>query len=188
MFFKKYSPVLLLCVLCMGCNKKEKQLQQVMALQQMNDLATVEYVVTKIIKANDNKTWYKIGDRKILMSCKATLTAGIDLSAIKPEQVNIDGKHITLTLPHSKMISVNIKPEDITEAYEAVDVLRQSFTSEERNGLAIQAEQQINASIGELGILQTAETNAALFVNNFLHQLGYETIKINFDNLATPKN
>lgn len=64
MFFKKYSPVLLLCVLCMSCNKKEKQLQQVMALQQMNDLATVEYVVTKIIKANDNKTWYKIGDRK----------------------------------------------------------------------------------------------------------------------------
>ena len=69
-----------------------------------------------------------------------------------------------------------------------MDVLRQSFTSEERNGLAIQAEQQINASIGELGILQTAETNAALFVNNFLHRLGYETIKINFDNLATPKN
>lgn len=188
MYFKKYIPVLLLSVLCMGCNKKEKQLKQVMALQQMNDLATVEYVVTKIIKANDNKTWYKIGDRKILMSCKATLTAGIDLATIKPEQVNIDGKSITLTLPHSKMISVNIKPEDIVEEYEAVNLLRQSFTSEERNGLAIQAEKQINASIGELGILQTAETNAALFVNNFLHRLGYEKIKINFDNVAIQKN
>jgi hypothetical protein len=188
MYFKRYKPVLLLLLLCIGCNKKEKQLQQVLALQQMNDLATVEYVVTKIIKANDNKTWYKIGDRKILMSCKATLTAGIDLAAIKSEQVNIDGKNITLTLPHSKMISVNIKPEDIVEQYEAVDVLRQSFTSEERNALAMQAENQVNASIADLGILQTAETNAALFVNNFLHRLGYEKITINFDNTIITKN
>ena len=180
--------MLLALLLCMGCHKKEKQLQQVLALQQMNDLATVEYVVTKIIKANDNKTWYKIGDRKILMSCKATLTAGIDLAAIKSEQVNIDGKNITLTLPHSKMISVNIKPEDIVEQYAAVDVFRQSFTSEERNALAIQAEQQINASIADLGILQTAETNAALFVNNFLHRLGYEKITISFDNTIITKN
>ena len=188
MFFKRSSLVLLLFLCCTGCNKKEKQLQQVLALQQMNDLATVEYVVTKIIKANDNKTWYKIGDRKILMSCKATLTAGIDLAAVKAEQVNIDGKNITLTLPHSKMISVNIKPEDIVEEYQAVNILRQSFTSEERNALAIQAENQIKASIGELGILQSAETNAALFVNNFLYRLGYETIKINFDNLNISKN
>jgi hypothetical protein len=187
MYFKKYGIVLLLFVLCVGCSKKEKQLQQVMALQQMSGLATVEYVVTKIIKASDNKTWYKTGDRKILMSCKATLTAGIDLAAIKPGQVNIDGKHITLTLPHSEMIAVNIKPEDIVEEYEAVGLLRQSFTSEERNGLAIQAEKQINAGIAELGILQTAETNAALFVNNFLRRLGYESIKINFDKPVAEK-
>lgn len=188
MFFKRCRTFLLLFLFCTGCNKKEKQLQQVLSLQQMNDLATVEYVVTKIIKANDNKTWYKIGDRKILMSCKATLTAGIDLAAIKPEQVNIDGKHITLTLPHSKIVAVNIKPEDIVEEYQAVNILRQSFTSEERNALAIQAGDQIKASIGELGILPTAETNAALFVNNFLRRLGYETIKINFDNPTIFKN
>ena len=188
MFLKRYRPFLLILLFCTGCNKKEKQLQQVMALQQMNDLATVEYVVTKIIKANDNKTWYKIGDRKILMSCKATLTAGIDLAAIKSEHVNIDGKNISLTLPHSKIISVNIKPEDILEEYQTVDVLRQAFTSEERNALAIQAENQIKSSISELGILPAAETNAALFVNNFLHRLGYENIKINFDNSSIQKN
>lgn len=188
MYLKIVAPVLFLIILCVGCNKKEKQLQQVLALQQMNDLATVEYVVTKIIKANDNKTWYKIGDRKILMSCKATLTAGIDLTAIKATQVNIDGKNITLTLPHSKMISVNIKPEDIVEAYQAVDILRQPFNSEERNQLAMQAEKQINESVGELGILQTAETNAALFVNNFLRRLGYKSIKINFDHQTILKN
>lgn len=159
-----------------------------MALQQMSDLATVEYVVTKIIKASDNKTWYKVGDRKILMSCKATLTAGIDLSSIKRENINIERKNITLILPHSKMMAVNIKPEDIVEEYESIDVLRQPFTGEERNALAIQAENQVKASMAELGILQTAETNAALFVNSFLHHLGYEKIVIQFGNVLNTKN
>lgn len=187
MFFKRNIWILLFPFLLVSCNKKEQQLQQVMAIQQMSDLATVAYVVTKIIKANDNKTWYKLGDRKILMSCKATLTAGIDLAAITKEQVKTAGKNITVTLPHSKIISINIKPEDIAVEYEAVDVLRQSFTSEERNALAIQAEHQIKASIAELGILQTAETNAALFINNFLIHLGYEKININFNDLTVPR-
>ena len=188
MFFKRNGCYLLGLLLLAGCGKKEPPLEKVLALQQMSGLATVEYVVTKIIKANDNKAWYKFGDRKILMSCKATLTAGIDLSVVKANQVNIDGKAISLTLPHSKLIAINIKPEDIVAEYEEVDVLRQPFTSEERNDLAVQAESQIKASIGELGILQTAETNASLFINNFLHHLGYQKISINFDNLTVPKN
>ncbi len=159
-----------------------------MALQQMNDLATVEYVVTKMIRANDNQTWYKIGDRKILMSCKATITAGIDLASITRERVVMDGKNIQLSLPHAKLISINIKPEDIHIEYQQVDLLRQSFTSEERNALALQAENQLKASISELGVLQTAEANASLFVTNFLSRLGYKTIKINFDQYKTIKN
>lgn len=159
-----------------------------MALQQMNELATVEYVVTKVIRADDNKTWYKFGDRKILMSCKATITAGIDLASVTKDQVVIDDKNIQLMLPHAKLISINIKPEDITVQYQEVDLLRQSFTSEERNALAIQAETQLKAALPELGILQTAETNATLFVSNFLNRLGYEKININFDQAKNIKN
>ncbi len=187
MAFSKIAPCFLL-LLITGCNQKGQQVQNVMALQQMGDLASVEYVVTKIIKANDNKTWYKPGDRKILMSCKATLTAGVDLSAIKPEQISADGKSISLVLPHAKMIALNIKPEDIVVEYEATDILRQPFNAEERNGLVLQAENQIKASIPALGILQTAETNSSLFVTNFLHRLGYEKISISFNNITPPKN
>lgn len=188
MFLKQNTVILLLSILFLGCNKKEQQIQHVMALQQMNDLATVEYIVTKVIRADDNKTWYKFGDRKILMSCKATITAGIDLSAIKKEQVIIDGKTIQLDLPHAKLISINIKPQDISVEYQEVDLLRQSFSSEERNALAIQAENQIRNSIADLGILQTAETNATLFVNNFLNRLGYEKINLHFEQAKTILN
>jgi len=159
----------------------QDQMQQVMALQQMNDLATAQYVVTKIIKANDNQTWYKVGDRKILMSCKATLTAGIDLSAITPKNVQIDAKDINLQLPHAKLLSVNIKPEDVEEVYETEAPFRDPFTSEERNALAIQAETQIRNSVDSLGILETGEKNATLFISNFLTRLGYQKVMIHFD-------
>lgn len=171
-------------VLLLGCHNKQQQLQdqmqEVMALQQMSDLATAQYVVTKIIKANDNKTWYKLGDRKILMSCKATLTAGIDLSAITPDNVHIDDKAIDLQLPHAKLISLSIKPEDVQKEYESEELLRDPFTSEERNALAIQAEMQIRNSVDSLGILHTGEENATLFITNFLTRLGYKKVTIHF--------
>lgn len=188
MFYKINLTGLLLMVILCGCNNKQRQIQQVMALQEMNELATVEYIVTKIIRANDNKTWYKIGDRKILMSCKATLTAGIDLSKLSKDDIHIEGKNIEIILPHSTLVSLNIKPEDITTEYEETGVMRQSFNSEERNALAIQAENQVREGVESLGILETAETNAALFIHNFLTKLGFTKTNIRFQKAGFKKN
>ncbi|MEO7962058.1 MAG: DUF4230 domain-containing protein [Ginsengibacter sp.] len=155
-------------------------MQQVMGLQKMSELATAEYVVTKIIKANDNKTWYKAGDRKILMTCKATLVAGIDLSGISEKDVNMEGQNISLTLPRAKLIYINIKPEDIRTAYEDISMFRSPFSSEEKNQLATQAENQLRAGANSLGIYTTAETNATIFINNFLRKAGFNNISIDF--------
>lgn len=152
----------------------------------MSDLATAEYVVTKIIKASDDKTWYKAGDRKILMTCKATIVAGIDLSKLKEDDFSIDGESITITLPRAKLLYINIKPEDIKTAYEEVSLFRTKFTSQEKNQLALQAENQIKESVPSLGVLVTAETNASLFVDNFLKNLGYKNISINFSTTIKP--
>jgi hypothetical protein len=156
-------------------------MQQVLGLQKMSDLATSEYVVTKLIKANDNKTWYKVGDRKILMSCKATIVAGIDMSLISEKNINIDGNRISLTLPHAKLLYININPEDIKTEYQDVSMFRTNFSSQERNELAARAENQIRGSADSLGVFTTAETNAAIFINNFLRKEGFQQININFN-------
>ncbi|MEP6597427.1 MAG: DUF4230 domain-containing protein [Ginsengibacter sp.] len=155
-------------------------MQKVLGLQKMSDLATAEYVVTKIIKANDNKTWYKAGDRKILMSCKAALVAGIDMSKISEKDISINGDKIYLTLPHARLLYINIKPEDIKTEYEDVSMFRTKFSSQERDELASQAENQIKESADSMGIFVTAETNATLFINNFLKKEGFQNININF--------
>lgn len=165
-------------------SKKEPDKKQiVLGLQKMSDLATAEYVVTKIIKANDNKTWYKIGDRKILMTSKASLVAGIDLSKLTKDDITIDDETITLSLPHAQLLYLNIDPGDIRTIYQEVSLFRTKFSAEEKDALAEQAEQQIRSSIQSMGILVTAETNASIFITNFLRKLGYKNININFSSV-----
>lgn len=169
-----------------GCTgKAPKQQQEILALKEMNELVTVEYVVSKIIKANDNKTWYKIGDRKILMTCQATLKGGIDFSKIDETKVIIDDKEITVVLPRARLFSINIKPEDIKVAYSEVGPFRSEFSSQERNQLAAQAQVQIQNSADSLGVLKTAEANASIFVSSFLQNLGYEKVTVTFENTNT---
>ncbi len=177
----------LIIILCLSlsvirCSSKKEpsKMQQVLGLQKMSDLATAEYVVTKIIKANDDNTWYKIGNRKILMTCKASLAAGIDLSKLTDKDVDINGGNISITLPHAKLLYVDIKPEDIKTVYQDVSLFRNNFSAQEKDELAAQAEKQIKASADSLGILVTAETNATLFISNFLQKEGFKNININF--------
>ncbi len=179
----KLACILLFPFIISACahKKTQQQKQQVLAIKEMSELASVEYVVTKIIKATDNKTWFKLGERKILISCQATLTAGIDLSKITEKDIEIDKKSITLILPRSKLLSLNIKPEDVKIEYEGVSAFRSAFTSAEKDALAAQGEKHILNSVDSLGILQTAEINASLILNNFLRKLGYEKINIHFN-------
>ena len=181
--------VYLLCGLTTipGCtqHKIKEQREDALMLRELNDLATVQYVVTKIIKANDD-SWFKIGTRKILMSCTATLTAGIDLSKITENNIDIKNKTIDLHLPHATLLSLDIKPEDLKTEYEDVSLFRSSFSSAERDAFAAQGEANIRKSVDSLGILQTAEINANFILTDFLRRLGYEKINIHYDAINKP--
>lgn len=180
--------ILILFLLLSSCSKKDKSEEKptVLSLKEMSDLATVEYTVTKVIKANDNKTWFKIGDRKILMSCKAYIKAGIDMNAINKNSFIISDKTIEVTLPEPKIISFSIPPEGIKTEYEEVGIFRDKFKTADRDALARQAEQQIRNSVDSLGILKQAKVNTSTFVSNFLRRLGYENITINYTGRQLP--
>ena len=177
--------LIFLCII--SCGKKEAPEPTIFTLREMSDLATVEYTVTKIIKASDDKTWFKPGERKILMSCQANIKAGIDMSAINEHSFIINEKMIHVTLPQPKIVSFSIPPESIKTEYEETGIFRDKFSAAERNTLTVQAERQIRNSIASLGILQQAKANTALFVTNFLKRLGYENIIINYNEKQADK-
>jgi hypothetical protein len=124
-------------------NQKQEQLALIeQGLKSLSDVGTVEYVVSKVVKADDNATWYKFGDRKILFSCKASLKAGIDLSELSKESIEINGskESISLVLPKAKLLSFNMKPDDIHLVYEKTAVTRFSFSNAERDMIMTQGE------------------------------------------------
>ena len=178
---KHYGYTLLL-VLGVSCQNHQERMREVLAIREMGELATTEYTITKIVKANDNQTWYKIGDRKILIAVEATLKAGIDLQSLTAENVTVNGKQIDLVLPAPKLISMQIPPDKIHVAYEEVGLLRTGFDNAERDALLAQAEKQINAAVPETGILNTTEQNTRKVMTAFLEKLGYEQITIRFGN------
>jgi hypothetical protein len=156
--------------------------EQVGKITSLTELGTVEYVVTKIVKANDNATWYKFGDRKILFSCKAILKAGIDLSKLEDSDIkaNIEKKSISITLPEAELLSVNLKPENIKLIYEKTSITRSSFSNKERDAVLAQGEADILKSVPDMGIFDDAESNAKLFLEAFFKQAGFTDVNIEF--------
>jgi hypothetical protein len=181
-----YLLLIVVMISCKGPTLSEKK-QKVLGLQDMNDLATAEYVITKVIKANDNQTWFKVGDRKILLSCTGYIKAGIDLSLLKEDDIMIEKNTISVTLPAPKIISLNIPPENVHLEHEQVGFFRQKFSNTEQNDLMIQAETQIRSMADSLGILTTAQKNTKKFITDFLIRLGYKNVKLNFKNNTADK-
>jgi len=163
-----------------GCKSGLPDKQQVLAIREMGNLASTEYTITKLVKASDDKTWYKIGDRKILISCRATIKAGVDLSKLTKDDVEISGKKITLRLPEPTVLSLNMAPENIKVEHQEIGMLRTGFDNAERDALLRQAEVQINKSIDELGILNTAKQHSSLFLDQFLRKLGFTEVTIQY--------
>ena len=178
--------VLFLLLTLPGCRERaavEDTVQrEIEAITAMKQLSLVEYRVSKIIKADDEGAWYKIGDRKILLSCTAYLKAGIDLATFGPDDVDVDwtGKRVSVTIPHATLLSLDMPASEIRQEYDHVTMLRQSFTAEERNALLRQGEKQIRDSVPSLGILEKADENARRFFESVFQKMGFESVEVSF--------
>lgn len=161
---------------------EEKMNEKLSEMSELSELGTVEYTISKIIKADDN-SFYTIGDRKILFSCKAIMKAGIDLSNFSSTNVKIDKStnSVIINLPKAKVLSFNMPAEEIKLEYQKIDAMRSNFSVENRNDLLKQAEEAITTDAENLGILKDAELNAKLFFEALLAQVGFDNIVVNYN-------
>jgi len=181
-----FSVLFLALLATAGCSRhndvEEMVKREVQAISEMRQLGLVEYRVRKIVKADDEGEWYKIGDRKILLSCTAYLKAGLDLTSFDMDDVDVDrlAGRVTVTLPHAVLLSLDIPASEIRQEYDHVTMLRQSFSAEERNALLRQGEKQIRDSVPSLGILEKAEENACKFFESVFSKMGFTTVEVTF--------
>ena len=180
-----------IALMASGCNVLDEDnsssspIYEKMGSQEVAEFGTVQYTVGKIVKTSDmpQTFWdkFKIGDRKALIRCTATLKAGIDISSGN-YKVEVDGKKVLLQLPHAKIFEpINMDFDNVHLEYSKVGLLRSSFSLAEYVAYLQEGEKQILADQNLISqIIKQAESNAEPMFRSMLKNLGFEAIKIEF--------
>jgi hypothetical protein len=167
-----------------GCSEETKTPSvDVYEIRNIGLLSTSEYTIGKIIQLDDNKEWYKFGDRKILISCKAKIKAGINLLELKVSSIQVDGDKITIELPPVQITTFEMDPSSVRTEMVDVNGFRANFSQTEKNKILRLGEKSIRANLTEIGIKKEAEKNAIAFVHDFYEQLGYKEVIVKPSNL-----
>ena len=171
-----YILTIVLFTSCSGEDSPKKD-ANVYEIRDVGKLSTTEYTIGKIVKLDDTEAeWYKYGDRKILISTKAKVKAGVDLSKIKDEDIKVKGNTIEIKLPPAEMTSFTMDPKYTHTEMESVNGFRDKFTQKEKNKFLKQGEEAIKKELPNTGLLDDAEKNAVAFIENFYKQLGFENV------------
>lgn len=176
----------------MACRKKIDPNEQRRALimnklQSCAKLASVEYVVKKIIIARKTKKFLGLTlDRpaSFLAETKAIIKAGIDLKKLKVEDIKIDRTNISITMPPIEIVdfSYPVSNFNIISQYTHNSLISKLNLSQ-KDQLFQQGEIYIWNNISRLGIIKTAETN----LRNMLTKL-FKAMKFNLIDIQISEN
>lgn len=175
----------LITLLLASCgDEKEVHETEIYQIRAIGTLSTTEYTLGKIIHWDDEGEWYKFGDRKILLSCKATVKAGVNLNSIKESDIEVKGKKITIQLPPPEIVSFEMDPDLVRTEMTDVNGFRSDFSQVDKSKVLQKGEESIRKDLKKLNILDEAEQNAKIFIIDFYKNLGFEQVIVN----ETPKD
>ena len=186
--------VIVLCLsLLSACRGEETQaeavrvdtLSLVMQVKECARLYTAEYEVHKLVLKDDPlrvkgnlfqrafDVKVPIGERKVMIPLDVTLKAYIDFTGFDEKNVLRSGDRIVVTLPDPRVVVTSSRINH-DEVKQFVSVTRSDYTSAELADFTRQGEDEILASVPQLGILEMARENAAHVLVPMLTRLGYD--------------
>lgn len=165
----------------------------IMQIQKHSRLYTAEYNIHKIVTHDDvlrlKGTVFgrqlnmrlPLGDRKIAIPMDARLKAYIDFENFSEKNIERQGDRITIVLPDPKVVLTGSRI-DRKNVKEFVSLTRSRFSDAEMADYEQQGRAAIIASIPSLGIIETAQENAARVLVPMIEQMGYreENITVAF--------
>jgi hypothetical protein len=154
-------------------------------VKKCSKLYTAEYRVHKIVTHDDVlrlkgtllqrqfNIKLPLGDRKIAIPIDAKLKASIDFSQFSERNIERQGDHITIILPDPQVTMTSSKI-DQKHVKQYVALARANFSDAEMSAYEQQGRAAIINDIPNLGILETAQANAAKVLVPMLTAMGYE--------------
>jgi uncharacterized protein DUF4230 len=149
-------------------------------VQALSELVTVKYVLEKAEVWNDPPkpmlALFGAGDNHILLLAHGYVKAGVDLSQLRPGDLEVHEKTVILTLPPAKITDWYLDDKE-TKVIERTTGFLRSFDKDlEQNVRAAAVESMKNAALRE-GIRREADERARTQLKNLLLQLGYEKVE-----------
>jgi hypothetical protein len=179
MFFFLF-PMLILMLL--GCQNQRGLV--VGKIQKASKLSTTEFTVDKLVFGVKNKRilWViKLNQAQFLAQSQAIIKAGIDLEKIQDEDITIEGKKISLTLPPVEIINFSYPAEKFKEIeFLSSNVFAAHINLEDQEKFFQDAEIDIRNSLQYMGIVEATQTKTRALLVPMLENLGYDEIYIDF--------
>ncbi len=152
-------------------------------VQQLNRLETVVYSLDTVVEGDESSPILPdaLAGDKLLMIVHGQTIAGIDMSKLQPDSVQITegpkGRSIRLTLPPSQIFNTSIDVHK-TRVYARNTGLFVSADPNLETQVLQKAQSQLQqAALGD-GILDAATKNARATVTAMLEGLGFEHVEI----------
>jgi hypothetical protein len=155
----------------------------VQRIQRLHRLETVVYSIDTVVEGSRTNAILPdllAGDR-ILLVVHGQSIAGIDLSQLKPEDVQITesngSRSIRVTLPASQLFLTNIDNQH-TRVYARSTGLLVPADQNLESDTRARAEQQLQQTALADGILDAARKNARATVTTLLYSLGFNKVDV----------
>jgi hypothetical protein len=149
-------------------------------VQPLSDLVTVKYVIEKAEVWNDPPqsllSQMFAGDNHILLLAHGVVKAGVDLSRLKAEDLEVDGKSLTLRLPPAQVTDAYLD-DGQTKVIERTTGFLRSFDKDLEQNIRHVAVEDIRLAALRGGIRQEAEEHARTLLTNLFHELGFERVR-----------
>ena len=148
-------------------------------IQQLRRLETVSYSMDKIISGEHSNAYlpkFLAGDR-LLLVVHGEVVGGIDLAALLPGNVTINGTKVLIQLPAPEIFGTRLDNAR-TKVYSRDTGLFSSPDPNLESEVREVAERQLQDSALQDGILKTAAENARGTILSLLQGLGFHEVEI----------
>jgi len=147
-------------------------------IQQLQRLETVRYTMDKIISGERDSAYlpkFLVSDR-LLLVVHGEVIGGVDLSKLRPSDVTVQGRTVTVHLPNPEILVTRVDNAK-TRVYSRDTGLFSSPDPNLESEVREEGERQLQQAAQQDGILKTAQDNARSALITILKGLGFERVE-----------
>ena len=177
--------MLISAVLLFSSCKRDDRGLVVGKIHKASKLATTEFTIDKIVHGTKTKKigWFiRLNEARFIAYSKARIKAGINLEKLSKDDIEIEGRSISLRLPPIEIINFSYPPEDfVMDTRISKNRFANKISIMDQEEFFRRAELDIRNNLEYMGIVETTQDKTRAMLSVLLKSLDYEEVYIEFE-------